>query len=241
MRRSSFALHSLFTFTCSALLAGYGASADALVISQVYGGGGNSGASYANDFIELFNDSAAAFDLDGLSVQYASATGASWQATVLSGLLAPYGYYLIAEDTGTAGDGAPLPAPDASDDINLSAANGKVALVNGSDPLTTACPGASVLDLIGYGTANCFEGTAATGGLSSTVAALRLTGGFTDSNDNFSDFALLAPSPRNSASPQNLPADNDQEDADAEPLPEPPVALLALTALIALLWQRRKS
>jgi predicted extracellular nuclease len=220
-------------------MAGYGASADALVISQVYGGGGNSGASYTNDFIELFNDSAAAFDLDGLSVQYASAAGASWQATVLSGLLAPYGYYLIAEDTGSAGDGALLPTPDVTGDINLSAANGKVALSDGTDPFTTDCPGASVLDLVGYGTANCFEGTAATGGLSSTVAALRLAGGLTDSNDNVSDFALLTPSPRNSASPQNLPADNDLEDTDAEPLPEPPAGLLALTALIVLLWQRR--
>ena len=30
------------------------ASSD-MVVSQVYGGGGNSGATYANDFVELFN------------------------------------------------------------------------------------------------------------------------------------------------------------------------------------------
>ena len=51
-----------------------GVSAD-LVISQVYGGGGNSGAPYKNDFVELFNRGSAAVSLDGLSVQYASATG----------------------------------------------------------------------------------------------------------------------------------------------------------------------
>ena len=51
------------------------ASSSGLVISQVYGGGGNSGAPYKNDFIEIFNGGTAAVSLSGLSLQYASATG----------------------------------------------------------------------------------------------------------------------------------------------------------------------
>ncbi len=46
-----------------------------VVISQVYGGGGNSGAPYQNDFIELFNRGTSDQSLVGWSVQYTSATG----------------------------------------------------------------------------------------------------------------------------------------------------------------------
>ena len=44
-----------------------------LVISEVYGGGGNSGATYTHDFVELHNPTDAAIGLGGLSVQYRSA------------------------------------------------------------------------------------------------------------------------------------------------------------------------
>ena len=43
-----------------------------VVISQVYGGGGNAGATYTNDFIELYNQTGTAVDLTGWSVQYAA-------------------------------------------------------------------------------------------------------------------------------------------------------------------------
>lgn len=39
-----------------------------IVISQVYGGGGNSGATYTNDFIELFNRGISPVSLAGWSV-----------------------------------------------------------------------------------------------------------------------------------------------------------------------------
>jgi uncharacterized protein len=49
-------------------------SAD-IVISQVYGGGGNAGAPYTHDFVEIFNRGSMAVSLAGKSIQYASATG----------------------------------------------------------------------------------------------------------------------------------------------------------------------
>lgn len=67
---------------------GSGVAAE-VVISQVYGGGGNSGAVLRNDFVELFNRGAGAVQLDGWSVQYASAAGTSWQVAALGGLLEP--------------------------------------------------------------------------------------------------------------------------------------------------------
>lgn len=54
-----------------------------VVISQVYGGGGNSGATFKNDFIEIFNRGVSAIDISGWSVQYASSSGTSWQVTEL--------------------------------------------------------------------------------------------------------------------------------------------------------------
>ena len=46
-----------------------------VVISEVYGGGGNSGAIWTNDFVELYNRSDAAVDVSGWVVQYYSAAG----------------------------------------------------------------------------------------------------------------------------------------------------------------------
>ena len=50
-------------------------SGPGLVINEAYGGGGNSGALYKNDFVELRNTTDHAVSLGGLSVQYRSATG----------------------------------------------------------------------------------------------------------------------------------------------------------------------
>jgi len=85
------------------------AASTTVVISQVYGGGGNAGATFKNDFIELFNRGGAAVDLTGWSVQYAATGGSSWQRTNLSSVsLNPGQYYLIQE---LAGAGAPRISP----------------------------------------------------------------------------------------------------------------------------------
>lgn len=100
-----------------------------IVISQVYGGGGNTGATFRNDFIELFNRGNTTVNVTGWSVQYASAAGTSWtNITNLSGSIPAGGYYLVQQASGGA-VGALLPTPDATGTINLSATTGKVALV----------------------------------------------------------------------------------------------------------------
>ncbi len=169
-----------------------------ITISQLYGGGGNSGATYTNDFIELYNRSSSSIDLSGWSVQYASSSGTSWQVTLLSGLLAPGQYYLIQEAQG-AGGTTSLPTPDAEGTIAMSGTSGKVALVTDSTALIGACPvGTNIVDLVGYGGANCFEGTGAAPTLSNTTSAIRADSGATDTNNNSADFIAGAPDPRNS-------------------------------------------
>jgi predicted extracellular nuclease len=170
-----------------------------IVISQVYGGGGNSGATLTNDFIEIFNRGVAAVDVTGWSVQYASASGSTWQVTALSGVIPAGGYYLIQEAQGAGGSQA-LPTPDATGTIAMSATNGKIALVTNSTALSGTCPAA--YDFLGYGSANCSE-TSATLSLNNTTAVLRNADGCTETDNNSSDFTLETPAPRNSASPDH--------------------------------------
>ena len=182
------------------------AASSSIVISQVYGGGGNSGATLKNDFIELFNAGNATVDVSAWSVQYTSASGSTWQITNLCAAgqtctIAPGKYFLIQEAQGSGGS-TTLPTPDATGSISMSATNGKVALVNNTTALSGSCPlGAGVIDFIGYGTATCFEGSAAASSLSNTTASFRINNGCTDTDSNNSDFAKSAPNPRNSSSP----------------------------------------
>ncbi|NYI04750.1 lamin tail domain-containing protein [Allostreptomyces psammosilenae] len=174
-----------------------------VVVSQVYGGGGNTGATYRADYIELYNRGTTTVSLSGWSVQYASATGSSWQKTDLSGSLAPGRYLLVGQASGGS-TGQALPTPDLTGTINLSATTGKVALRTSTTPLTcsTGCATASgVRDFVGYGsTASSYEGTGAAPAPSNTTAVLRAAGGATDTDGNSADFAVAAPQPRNSSS-----------------------------------------
>src|SRR5262245_15302825 len=102
-----------FLLTLLVLPAAVIPAAAQLRISQVYGGGGNAGATYKNDFIEIFNAGSTAVSVIGYSVQYASAAGTSWQVTNLTGTIQPGHYYLIQEAAG-AGGTTNLPTADAT-------------------------------------------------------------------------------------------------------------------------------
>jgi predicted extracellular nuclease len=180
-------------------------AAGQLVISQAYGGGGNSGATLTHDFVELFNRGDAPMSLAGLSLQYASANGSSWNNKVdlPAATLQPGQYFLIQLAKGNGGS-QPLPAPDATGGIAMSGTAGKLALVNGTAQRTGTCPsGTDIIDFLGYGSTNCAEG-ASSAGLSNATAALRAADGCTDSHDNAADFRTGAPAPRNTASPRNV-------------------------------------
>ena len=176
-----------------------------LVISQVYGGGGNAGTVYKNDFIEIFNPTASPISVAGWSVQYASSTGTSWSLTNLSGSIAAGKYYLVQQAAGTGGT-TNLPTPDAIGAIAMSTSAGKVALVNTTTALSGACPSsASIVDFIGYGNGTSCSETAVTATLTSTTAAIRADAGCTDIDNNSTDFfTARAPTPRNSATAANI-------------------------------------
>lgn len=188
-----------------------------VVISQVYGGGGNTGAIYRNDFVELFNRGSTTVSVAGWSVQYASATGtgnfgsSATQITELPSISLAPGQYLLVQEAQGAGGTTPLPTPDVVDStpIAMGATGGKVALANTTTPLgcngsSTPCSPAQLallVDLVGFGNANFFEGLGPTAAPSNTTAVLRDSNGCADTDDNASDFAVGAPAPRNTASP----------------------------------------
>ena len=179
-----------------------------VVISEVYGGGGNSGATLTHDFIELYNRGDTPVDVSGWSVQYGSSTGTVWLRTNLSGTIQPGRWYLVQQAAG-AGGTTPLPTPDASGTTAMSATAGKVALVTHQVTLTcgiTCSAADGIHDLVGYGAANMSE-TAPAPTLSNTTSASRDAVG-TDTDDNSADFTAGTPNPQNSGS---------------EPPPPPPV------------------
>lgn len=178
-------------------------------ISQIYGGGNNSGATYKNDYVELFNRGTTTVDLAGWSVQQAAATGSSWSVTALcssgSCLLTPGKYFLVKEAPASPTNGADLPAADANGTANLGTASGKIALVSNAGALSgSGCPfGASIIDFVGYGTTDCSENSTHAPAHNNTTADFRKAGGCTDTNDNAADFFTSVPFPRNSSSATN--------------------------------------
>src|SRR5262249_19629272 len=151
----------------------------------------NSGATYTNDYVQLYNRGTTTIDTSGWSLQYAPATGTGdWTGRQpLGGQIGPGQYYLIALASGGA-NGTALPAANVVGGINIAQGAGKLALVDNGDLLTGTggCPVSThIMDLVGYGTtADCFEGSGAAvvPANLTTIALFRANGGLVDTNDN---------------------------------------------------------
>jgi hypothetical protein len=188
-------------------------AANAVRISQVYGGGGGTSASntYTLDYVEIYNNGNVAVNIGNWALEYGSATG-NWGSSALNQFIFPAGttiepcqYMLIA--LGTAGTGGgPLPVtPDFTGTLTLSATTGKVALFNALNN-NLACgaelPG-TLIDKVSYGTGNCPEVTNVPL-LSGAQGAVRNSAGVADTDNNLNDFTVVTnPVPRNTASPKN--------------------------------------
>lgn len=188
-----------------------------VVINEAYLSGGSAGAAFKNKFVELYNPTSAPVTLDGMSLQYRSATGSGAFNGVapLTGVIPAGGYYLVqGNSNGT--NGADLPAPDAVTTLTPSGTNGALALVEGTAAVTLT-PGSvvgadGVVDLLGYGTSNTFETKAATPPTGNTdVKSFNRTDGV-DTDDNSADFTLSA-----TITPQNSGGTDPGTDPGGEP------------------------
>ena len=180
------------------------ASSTGVVISQVYGGGGNAGSIYKNDFIELHNRGNVAVNVGGWAVQYVSGTGTgAWTTTAIpAGIIMQPGRYLLVQEAAGAGGTTNLPTPEVIGTIAMGGTAAKVALTNTTTALTGQCPsGAALVDFVGLG-ANCSEGSttgATSAQMTNTASASRNLSACTDTNVNSVDFTTGAVVPRNSA------------------------------------------
>lgn len=173
----------------SAVASASGSGAGSIVVSQVFAAGGNTGAAYTNDYVELFNRGTSSVSIAGWTLQNSTATGTTWTSTALAGSIPAGGHYLVQLASGGS-NGSALPASDATGTANLAVTGGKVQVVNG---------GSGVEDLVGWGSATLYEGSAAAPALSATTALVRGGSSCTDADDNSSDFTASTPNPRNSS------------------------------------------
>lgn len=202
----------------------------AIVISEIYGGGGNSGAPYQNDYILIFNRGNSGVDINGWSVQYATSGSSTWNVTVLatnSTILPPNTYFLIQEASGGTNGGALPVSPDVVGSFNMAVAGGKLALVNNGSTLNGNSPtGNQIVDFVGWGSANFYHGSAPAAAPSGNVTSIqRNNGGCVDTDDNFYDFSIATPAPSQRSTLHNCNP-NAFTSATGVPYYAPPVATL---------------
>ncbi|MGO4709631.1 lamin tail domain-containing protein [Chryseobacterium sp. 2TAF14] len=178
-----------------------------IVINEVYTGGGLLGAAITNDFIELRNIGSSTASLNGATLQYASGSGPFTQYSILPNItLAPGQTYLIQQGSDGLGglinllnpnlivsvllnlDGSPAVGVG----IGLGLTSGKVALASNATQVTG--PTASnVLDFVGYGLVNQYEGS---GSAPSPTILNSITRTVGDTNNNNVDFTATLPTPQ---------------------------------------------
>jgi hypothetical protein len=181
-----------------------------LVISQVYGGGGNANAPFSHDFVELFNRGTKPVSLDGKALQYATSVAAfkaKSNVIPLPKVIVEPGRYFLVQLAGGGEDKA-LPKPDFAPDgaFGLSQEKGKVAIVRADAPLDECgtkgkpCAATDWIDLVGFGSASQAEGSPAKA-TDKDKAAVRSGKGCVDTGNNAKDFVLAPPAPRNLDTP----------------------------------------
>ncbi|MGP6170856.1 ExeM/NucH family extracellular endonuclease [Microbacterium sp. A204] len=203
------------------------ADATGVVINEAYLSGGSAGAAFTNKFVELYNPTDADIVLDGMSLQYRSATGTGNFNSViaLSGTIPAGGYFLVqGGSNGTAG--AALPTPDQTSSLSPSGTTGTLALVQGTSAAALT-PGSivsadGVVDLLGYGGSNTFETAPATAPANNQdVKSLNRADGV-DTDDNSADFSLSA-----TITPQGTGTTDPEEPEEPEEPTEPVAVSIA--------------
>src|SRR5437660_5303691 len=174
-------------------------------ISQIYTRGGEAGATYQNDFIELFNRGNSTVDINGWSlniftIEGSSASSIGIRFTSNSSIPILPGMHLLFSFGGSGSNGQPVNGDIPLTIVNLGSTGGQIALLAKDQSLPPGCPASpdltgAIVDYVGYGSATCAEGSP-TLAPSATKSLLRIGGGCTDTNNNLNDFSFADPSPR---------------------------------------------
>jgi 5'-nucleotidase len=185
-----------------------------VVINEVYGGGGNSGATLTHDFVELVNVSDETVSIDGWTLQYTSDTGSSFsQQATLAGSIAAGSHFLVQLAAGTGGT-TPLPSPDATGSLSLGGTSGKVALAD-SATAVTGPDAANVVDYVAWGTGAAPAAGGAPAPATSSTTSVSRDAGHTNTAVNAADFTAGTPTPQGSGS---APQEPEEPEEPADPV-----------------------
>ncbi|GFZ76909.1 ExeM/NucH family extracellular endonuclease [Nesterenkonia alkaliphila] len=196
----------------------------------VYTQGAEPESIYSDRYVQLHNYGEEPVDLDGWSLQYTNASGSFNRAHALSGSIEAGGYYLIAIEGSNYGDDAGTSLRDHSDvviddwihtfdyTLTLTTTGSVVDLEGAIDPEGRE----DVADIIGYGNAHAWSGSAPAETLESNddVRAFQRTGEIEGpSLDNVADFVLTEQFVATNAAGEQLPG---ERGGDETPTPEDP-------------------
>ena len=177
-----------------------------VIITEVYGGGGNTGAPYKNDYVELYNTTSSDIDISRWSLQYYTYNGTGSANNVFvfpeNSIIEAEDYFLIQLAAGT-NEASALPAPNATGTLALAGTNGKIILYTTNDAqtiteqITSITSNANFKDYVPYGTAIPIWGTALVA-LSNTTSASRNVelGVYAYTQDVGADFTVGTPNPQ---------------------------------------------
>src|SRR5690625_2870187 len=160
-----------------------------LQIQEIYGGGGNAGAVFQNDFVELVNTSEDDLSVDGWTLQYASTSGTFNNTLTLEGIVGAGEVFLIQLAAGD-GNGEPLPEADVTGSLNASGSGGVFALSDAGGALqchgATCAEDPAVIELVGWGGAVTFSGEAPAPGTANGTSVERVAA----TGENGTDFEV---------------------------------------------------
>jgi 5'-nucleotidase len=184
------------------------ADGDHVVINETYTNGTAAGALFKYRYVELYNPTDAPVSLATWSLQYRSASAAATTpatAYPLSGSIPAKGYYLIrgaANASTTATDWTSSVTPDKETSGTWAGASGTLILASTATALTlplgsVVSDADDVVDLLGYGGSNTYEGTS---GCTPGVAKACARTAAADTDVNSADFtAVTSFGPTNSS------------------------------------------
>ena len=179
-----------------------------VVINEVYGGGGNKGATFEKDFVELYNPTDQPIDVSGWTIEQRSTKDNTGNTHTLTGVVPAKSTFLITSTPGSNGD-AITDADDTTAKFNFSGKGAIAVLLDANN---------TEVDLVGWGSASRAEGAPADGTANATSIQRATLG--VDTDNNAADFEVATPTPSGSG---QAPVDPVPEDpADPAPQPEQP-------------------
>ncbi len=191
-----FLILSIFVLSADSARAGL---ANHLVINEIQSDSvSGTGGSY-NDFVELYNPTSQDIVLDSWSLQkHSSASTSVIYKQTLSGIIRAFGYYLVVR--GHANTDQAL--KDMADNLTAGsfsiASNNTIYLVDDNIEIVDKND-LNIVDFVGMGNAEVFEGLASASNPSETKSIARVPSG-EDTDQNSVDFvAQTVPSPENSS------------------------------------------